>query len=534
MAGKLDTSASSPRSVSFWIVVAVLALVDALSIAAVPILFAADQRALALFLIGAAFAMNVVYLVPRTRASRWILPGFIFMALFVIWPVIFTAYVSLTNWATGNILTRAQVIDQLEQIPVAGGGDGASGFLNVYDDGTGDLRFLITEPDSGDVFFGAPRAKDAPIVEPAIAGLEGLDVVDEDADGVPESVDGFELVPTLGLFSIAEQLGDLVLDLPNGIATVQTVSQVSIVQSTQRYVYDDETGVLTDTQFGVACVEEEGNFVCDGTEVNPGWRVVIGVQNFTDALTRPALLTPLIEIFVWNMVFALGSVALTFGLGLMLALAVQPEKMRGKAFYRSIFIIPYAVPAFISSVVWRGLLNTEFGQVNDLLSNLGIAAVPWLQDPTWAKVAVLLVNLWLGFPYMFLITSGALQSIPQELTEAAVVDGATPRQVFGRVTLPLLLVSTAPLLIGSFAFNFNNFVLIFILTQGGPPVVGAPVPYGSTDILISFVFDLAFSSGRGSNFGLASAYTILIFVLVALFSAIGFRASRSLEEVYGD
>ncbi|UCG40475.1 MAG: ABC transporter permease subunit [Acidimicrobiia bacterium] len=534
MARRLDTSASSPRSISFWIVVAVLAVVDALSIAAVPILFAADQKALAFFLIGAAFAMNVVYLVPATRASRWILPGFIFMALFVIWPVLFTAYVSLTNWATGNILTKAQVIEQLEEIPVAGGDDGGSGFLNVYDDGTGDLRFLITDPESGDVYFGIPRDKDGEVADAATAGLEGLDVVDADADGTPESIDGFELVPTLGLFSIAEQLGELVLDLPNGIATVQTVSQVSIVQSTQRYVYDEARDVLIDTQLNVECVEFEGNFVCDGKEVNPGWRVVIGADNFRDALTRPELLKPLIEIFTWNMVFALGSVGLTFALGLMLALAIQPEKMKGRAFYRSVFIIPYAIPPFISSVVWRGLLNTEFGQVNDLLGNLGASAIPWLQDPNWAKAAVLLVNLWLGFPYMFLIASGALQSIPQELTEAAVVDGASARQVFWRVTLPLLLVSTAPLLIGSFAFNFNNFVLIFILTQGGPPVIGAPVPYGSTDILISFVFDLAFSSGRGSNFGLASAYTILIFVLVALFSAIGFRASRSLEEVYGD
>lgn len=527
------SSTSSPRSVSFWALVGLLALIDALVIAAIPILWAAEQRALLFFLAGVAVAMNVVYLVPRTRASRWILPGFIFMAIFVIWPVLYTAYVSLTNWATGNILTREQVIDQLEGIPIAGGGETQSLPLFVLRDGDEELRFWIPDDTDGDVYFGEPRDRNDPVAD-TLEDPEALGVVDTDGDGIPESVGDFVRLETRDLFAIANDLTDLVLDIPNGIATVQTISQVEVVESTSRYVYDAEADTLYDAQQGVVCTEETGNFICGGTEVEPGWRVVIGFDNFVTALTRPEYLAPLAQIFAWNMVFALGSVGLTFALGLGLALAVQPERVRGKAFYRSMYIIPYAIPAFISAVVWRGLLNDQFGQVNNLLERFGIDPVPWLLDPFWAKVAVLLVNLWLGFPYMFLITSGALQSIPAELTEAAVVDGAGAGRVFRSVKLPLLLVSTAPLLIGSFAFNFNNFVLIFILTQGGPPVIGAPVPYGSTDILISFVFDLAFAAGRGSNFGLASAYTILIFVLVAIFSAIGFRSSRGLEEVYGD
>ncbi len=478
--------------------------------------------------------MNIVYLHPRSRASRWILPGFLFMALFVIWPVLYTAYVSLTNWATGNILTRDQVIEQLERVPIAGGGESENLPLFVLADGEGELRFWIPDADDDLVYFGEPRDRNDEPNPDALEDPESLGVVDSDGDGIPEAVGPFELLETRDLFAIANDLTDLVLDIPNGIARVQTITQVQVVEATSRYVYDPDTDTLFDVQQGVTCTEETGNFVCGDETIEPGWRVVVGFDNFITALTRPQYLAPLAEIFVWNMVFAVGSVGLTFALGLGLALAVQPEQVKGKAAYRSMYLIPYAIPAFISAVVWRGLLNDQFGQVNDLLSRLGIDPVPWLTDPFWAKVAVLLVNLWLGFPYMFLITTGALQSIPQELTEAALVDGANARTVFQRVKLPLLLVSTAPLLIGSFAFNFNNFVLIFILTQGGPPVVGAPVPYGSTDILISFVFDLAFSSGRGSNFGLASAYTIMIFILVAIFSAIGFRASRNLEEVFGD
>lgn len=532
MTTRSDTS--SPRSIAFWALVAILAIVDALVIVAIPILWAANQRALLAFLVVAAVAMNVVYLNRRTRASRWILPGFIFMAIFVVWPVVYTAFVSLTNWSTGNILTREQVIDQLEDRSIVGAGDAVTLPLHVFTDGGDELRFWIPDEADGLVYFGEPRDRNADPIPDALEDPEQLGVVDEDGDGIPESVGEFERLETLELFGIADQLTDLVLDLPTGIARVQTVSQVQVVESTQRYVYDEATDTLFDAQLGVECTEERGNFICGGETVSPGWRVVVGFENFVTALTNPAYLAPLAEIFVWNMVFAIGSVGLTFALGLGLALAVQPDQVRGKAFYRSMYIIPYAIPAFISAVVWRGLLNTEFGQVNDMLSYLGIDPIPWLQSPFWAKVAVLLVNLWLGFPYMFLITSGALQSIPAELTEAALVDGANARRIFRSVKLPLLLVSTAPLLIGSFAFNFNNFVLIYILTQGGPPVVGAPVPYGSTDILISFVFDLAFSSGRGSNFGLASAYTILIFILVAIFSAIGFRQSRSLEEVFND
>lgn len=528
-----SSSTTSPRSLGFWVLLGLLAVIDALVIAAIPAMLAVDQLGLAAFAIVATLALNVVYLLPRARASKWILPGFLFMAIFVIWPVIYTAFVSFTNWATGNILTREQVVTQLERVPIPGETGPVTLPLHVFRDADGALRFWIPDTD-GDVYFGEPRDRSAEPLEDALDDPEELGVVDEDGDGIPESVGPFERLMLRDLFAIAGDLERLVLDLPTGIAQVQTVSQVSVVASTQRFVYDDDTGVMFDALQGVACTEETGNFVCGDQVISPGWRVVIGFDNYVNALTRPSLRGPLIQIFAWNMVFATGSVALTFGLGLGLALAVQPERIRGKAIYRSIYIIPYAIPAFISAVVWRGLLNTRFGQVNDLIGYLGIDPIPWLEHPTWAKVAVLLVNMWLGFPYMFLITTGALQSIPVELKEAATVDGAGPRRVFRAITLPLLLVSTAPLLIGSFAFNFNNFVLIFILTRGGPPVVGAAVPYGSTDILINFVFNLAFSSGRGSNFGLASAFTILIFVLVALFSIIGFRMSRNLEEVYGD
>lgn len=146
------------------------------------------------------------------------------------------------------------------------------------------------------------------------------------------------------------------------------------------------------------------------------------------------------------------------------------------------------------------------------------------------KFAILLVNLWLGFPYMFLVCTGALQAIPAELKEAGIMDGAGAIKRFFHITLPLLLVSVAPLLIASFAFNFNNFALIYMLTGGGPNFSGTPVLIGETDLLISMVYSISFESGT-RQFGLASALSILIFAVVGIISWLGFRQTRKLEEV---
>jgi arabinogalactan oligomer/maltooligosaccharide transport system permease protein len=192
-------------------------------------------------------------------------------------------------------------------------------------------------------------------------------------------------------------------------------------------------------------------------------------------------------------------------------------------------ILPYAFPGFLSAFVWRALYNKDYGFINQVL--LGGADVPWLTDEWLAKIAILSVNLWLGFPYMFLITTGALQAIPEELTESAKIDGASPWQQLRMIKLPLLLVSVAPLLITSFAFNFNNFTLIYLLTGGGPKDFDAEINVGHTDILISMVYKIAFSTGEGRDFGLASAFSILIFFIVGTISYLGFRRTKTLEDM---
>ncbi|MBM7331913.1 ABC transporter permease subunit, partial [Agrobacterium sp. S2] len=152
--------------------------------------------------------------------------------------------------------------------------------------------------------------------------------------------------------------------------------------------------------------------------------------------------------------FAFGSVATTFLLGLFLAVVFNDVRLRGRKIYRTLLILPYAIPGFLGALLWAGMLNRKFGFINEVI--LGGASIGWLTDPVLAKLAVLGVNLWLGFPYMFLICTGALQSLPGDVMEAAKIDGASPWRAFRSVTMPLLLVSTTPLLISSFAFNFNT------------------------------------------------------------------------------
>jgi arabinogalactan oligomer/maltooligosaccharide transport system permease protein len=203
-------------------------------------------------------------------------------------------------------------------------------------------------------------------------------------------------------------------------------------------------------------------------------------------------------------------------------------RMRGRKYYRVLMILPYAIPSFLSALIWAGMMNESFGFINQVL--FGGASIPWLTDPVMAKVSVLIVNLWLGFPYMFLVCMGALQSIPDDIQEAATVDGARPWAVFRLIKLPLLLVTVAPLLIASFAFNFNNFNTIYMLTDGGPRDSDAPIPVGFTDILITMVYKVAFT-GQSRDYGLASAYSIIIFIVVAVISIIAFRRTKSLEEL---
>jgi maltose/maltodextrin transport system permease protein len=234
---------------------------------------------------------------------------------------------------------------------------------------------------------------------------------------------------------------------------------------------------------------------------------------------------PFVSVLAWTVVFSALSVIGAGGLGLLLAVLLNWEGLRGREIYRLVLFLPYAVPGFISILVFKGLFNQNLGEINLILHGLFGLRPAWFSDPLLAKAMLLIVNVWLGFPYMMVLCSGLIKSIPSDLYEASAVVGAGPITNFWRITLPLILKPLTPLLISAFAFNFNNFVLISLLTGGRPDQLDTALPAGTTDILVSYTWRIAFQDS-GQQFGLAAAISTVIFLIVAAITLVQMRFTR--------
>lgn len=252
----------------------------------------------------------------------------------------------------------------------------------------------------------------------------------------------------------------------------------------------------------------------------------VGFQNFIDLFNMKTWSNTFFGVFGWTIIWAVLSTFTTYFAGLFMAIIINNKGIKLKKFWRGIFILPWAIPQLISLLIMRNLFNGEFGPINRYLEAIGIAGIPWLSDPFWAKVILIVVNLWLGFPYWMILMSGVMTNIDKTLYEAAEVDGATGWQKFRRITLPLVLFSTSPLLIMTFAFNFNNFNVIYLFTSGNPVNVDYSFA-GSTDILISWIYKMTLEQ---SQFAMASVVSILVFIVVAIFSVWNFRRTRAFKE----
>ena len=266
----------------------------------------------------------------------------------------------------------------------------------------------------------------------------------------------------------------------------------------------------------------------DYTMYSQGHIKFVGFANFIEVLTGP-FKEVFLPVFGWNIIFAVVSTAGTFFLGLIVAMAVNNPNIKEKSVYRAILIIPWALPATVAILSWQGLLNGSYGAINNLLLNLHLISnpIPWLTDPTWARVELIIVNIWLGFPYMMNVCLGALGAIPDSYYEAADVDGASKWLQFRKITLPSLAQISYPLLISSFAFNFNNFGSAFLITKGGPPRMATQFA-GYTDILASVNYKLSTQFGR---FEIASAISIIIFLILGTISYYQMKLSGQFEEV---
>lgn len=253
----------------------------------------------------------------------------------------------------------------------------------------------------------------------------------------------------------------------------------------------------------------------------------VGLVNYANLLTGD--LKPIfLPVFLWTVIFAVISTGGTYIIGLALAILLNNPNMKETRIYRAILIMPWALPATIATLSWQGLLNQSSGGINMLLKSLQLPSnIPWLTDPTWARAGILICNLWLGFPYMMNVCLGALQALSPTYFEAAEIDGASRWQQFRTITLPLITRSSIPLVISSFAYNFNNFGSVYMITAGGPPRSDTQYA-GYTDILASAGYKMTAVSNR---YDLAAALSVLIFFVVGTITFINMKASHSFEEV---
>ncbi|HKL79117.1 MAG TPA: sugar ABC transporter permease [Mobilitalea sp.] len=254
----------------------------------------------------------------------------------------------------------------------------------------------------------------------------------------------------------------------------------------------------------------------------------IGMKNFNTILLSGEIIAKTFwPVLGWTLIWAVFATFLNYIGGILLALLINKDGVRFKGLWRTMFVISIAVPQFVSLLIVRTMLNDN-GAINMLFRQLGFIGpkefLPFLTDPTWARVTVIVVNLWVGIPFTMLVTTGILSNIPKELYEAAEVDGANKFRMFMKITMPYVVFVTTPYLITQFIGNINNFNVIYFLTGGGP----ASLDYyqaGKTDLLVTWLYKL--TTGTMKDYSYASTIGILVFILSATFSLIAYRRTSS-------
>ena len=518
-----------------------LALINAVVGYGISISFERHSWFLGGFLAVTLLVLDYGFLGRRNIPLKYFAPGAVFLVAFSIFPTFYTIGVAFTNLSTGHEIQKKEAVQTIASNSIMQKPSTPSYKQYLACKGTTancatwkrGLTVILTNPDNNSLALGTDKG----LIRPNLA-----DVTFDPSGTSVTAIKGYTLLNAAQVAALA--LDCSTLKVPTGKNSYIVGDCLSAFERMPTLRYDTQTDTFHSLiDDGVYKNDGRGSFKAvkgphlaatdSQHSLIPGWVVNAGFENFKSLLTDHNIRVPFIRVFIWTVVFALATVLTTFIFGMALALVLNKPKMRGVKIYRSFLIIPYAAPALLTLLVWQGMLNQNNGIINSLLmkAHLIDANIPWTGNTTWARVSIILVNLWLGFPYMFLIATGALQSIPQELSEAAEVDGASPWQILRRIKMPLLLLALGPLLVASFAYNFNNFNIIQLLTGGGPAFKDVDSVAGSTDILISYTYRLAFSSGHGHQYALSSAVSIIIFFIVAAMSGPTFWRSKAMEQM---
>lgn len=496
-----------PEAGRSWLRRTLVGVVAALMLYAATTLYVAGQPLFGVILLALAAATATIFGLERFYAARFIFPGVAGVVLFIAFPVLYTIWLGFTNYSSFNLLDfeRATRV-HLDSAVIAPGSERP---FAVVAEGEGGYRLFFPGEDGG--FLSEPLALDGSEVAVAATAV----------DAPPA-----ETLAMRDAIKLRAGLGAVEVTLPDGGA-LRNSGLRSFAEVTPTYTREADGRLVSNVDDTVLTPDHERGFYVDGEgrAKAPGWRVFVGLDNFERIFTSKGISGPMLGIFLWTVLFALLSTVLTFGVGLALATILQWEHLAFRGLYRILLILPYAVPGFISILVFRGLFNQNFGEINMILEALLGIRPDWFTSGTLARTMILVVNVWLGYPYMMLLAMGFLQSVPADHGKAAALEGASALRVFFTITLPQIVPPFLPLLIATFAFNFNNLVLILLLTGGGPDIPGTIIPAGETDILGSFTYRIAFMDS-GQQFGLAGAITFLIFVVVAGLAYANFVAMR--------
>ncbi|MEN9383878.1 MAG: maltose transporter permease MalF [Pseudomonadota bacterium] len=454
------------------------------------------------------------YTSAKTGALRYLFPGIAAAVVFVVFPMVYTVTIGFTNYSSQNLLdferARQYLLDEtyVEE-------DAKQYLFTLHADGS-EFRVRMEDEDDETSAFVSPALALAK-VRPLTVQLEPLNTAQ------------LALNDPLALKEvIAYQaaLKPITFKTPDG-EEIKLASLRKFSPTKHRYQLEPD-GALLETAKNQRLVPNlsSGYFETpDGTKVQPGFKVNVGLAHYKRIFTDSKFSEPFLRIFGWTVAFSGLTVLFAASLGMFLAVLLSWDSLKGRKVYQLLLFLPYAVPGFISILIFKGLFNQNLGEINMILEGLFGIKPAWFSDPFLAKAMLLIVNTWLGFPYMMIICMGLIKSIPSELYEASAVAGAGPLTNFFGITLPLILKPLTPLLISSFAFNFNNFVLITLLTGGRPDFLDIAVPAGTTDILVSYTFRIAFQDS-GQQFGLASAVSTVIFLIVAGITLLQMRYSK--------
>lgn len=511
MASKSMTTSLDYRK---WLKWASLGLVSLMNGYAVILMYARGEYAFALLTLVLASLGVYVFARKRTYAHRYIYPGVAGMILFIIFPLLYTIGLAFTNYSGSNQLslerTQSVLLQQKYQ-------SGDSLKFSLYEQ-NGTYRIVLNDG-------GQWLSTDG--YDLAVLPVDKIQL--KEVDEPVGNKAPFKMV-----ISNRKAISDLVLSTLDG-AELKMSGLRTFAEIQPLYVMQDDGETLVNYQKNLTLkpnwetgfyqeVGVNGEFV--GEPLSPGFIVNIGFDNFTRIFTDPGIQGPFLKIFVWTVLFSVLTVVFTLAVGVVLAQIISWEALKGRGVYRVLLILPYAVPAFISILIFKGLFNQSFGEINQVLQGLFGISPAWFTDPFLAKSMIVIVNTWLGYPYMMILAMGLLKAIPEDLYEASAMDGAGPIDNFFNITLPLLMKPMIPLLIASFAFNFNNFVLVQLLTNGAPDMIGTSVPAGHTDLLVSYTYRIAFEGAGGQDFGLAGAIATIIFLLVGGLSLLNMKFTK--------